>query len=41
MNTRKRIRLNGLRQNTVGHTAAWLWRHPQSQEYRMLQRKCP
>jgi FMN-dependent oxidoreductase (nitrilotriacetate monooxygenase family) len=35
----KRIRLNGLRQNTVGHTAMGLWRHPHSQahRYRTLQ----
>ncbi len=33
-----RIRLSGLRQNTVGHTAAGLWRHPDSQahHYRTL-----
>ncbi|MEK1942956.1 MAG: LLM class flavin-dependent oxidoreductase [Pseudomonas sp.] len=30
----KRIRLNGLRQNTVGHTAMGLWRHPDSQAHR-------
>lgn len=30
----KRIRLNGLRQNTVGHTAMGLWRHPHSQAHR-------
>ncbi len=30
----KRIRLNGLRQNTVGHTAMGLWRHPASQAHR-------
>jgi hypothetical protein len=30
--------LNGLRQNTVGHTAMGLWRHPDSRahEYRTL-----
>lgn len=32
--TAKRIRLNGLRQNTVGHTAMGLWRHPDSQAHR-------
>ncbi|ROO88136.1 dimethylsulfide monooxygenase large subunit [Actinocorallia herbida] len=34
----KRIRLNGLRQSTVGHTAIGLWRHPDSRahEYREL-----
>ncbi|MDX6741430.1 LLM class flavin-dependent oxidoreductase [Actinocorallia sp. A-T 12471] len=34
----KRIRLNGLRQSTVGHTAVGLWRHPDSRahEYREL-----
>lgn len=31
---KKRIHLNGLRQNTVGHTAAGLWRHPDSQAHR-------
>lgn len=33
-----RMRLNGLRQNTVGHTAMGLWRHPDSRahEYRTL-----
>ena len=34
MSSGKRIRLNGLRQNTVGHTAAGLWRNPQSQAHR-------
>jgi long-chain alkane monooxygenase len=29
-----RIRLNGLRQSTVGHTAIGLWRHPDSQAHR-------
>lgn len=29
-----RIRLHALRQNTVGHTAAGLWRHPDSQAHR-------
>ncbi|MFT4247080.1 MAG: LLM class flavin-dependent oxidoreductase [Pseudomonas sp.] len=29
----RRIRLSGLRQNTVGHTAAGLWRHPDSQAH--------
>lgn len=35
---RRRIRLFGLRQNTVGHTAIGLWRHPDSRahEYRTL-----
>ncbi|GAA1611117.1 LLM class flavin-dependent oxidoreductase [Actinoplanes couchii] len=28
------IRLNGLRQSTVGHTAIGLWRHPDSQAHR-------
>lgn len=34
----RRIRLHGLRQNTVGHTAIGLWRHPDSRahEYRTL-----
>lgn len=34
----RRIRLHGLRQNTVGHTAIGLWRHPDSRahEYRAL-----
>jgi FMN-dependent oxidoreductase (nitrilotriacetate monooxygenase family) len=34
----QRIRLRGLRQNTVGHTAIGLWRHPDSRahEYRTL-----
>ncbi len=33
-----RMRLNGLRQNTVGHTAMGLWRHPDSRahEYRTI-----
>ncbi|GAA3640202.1 LLM class flavin-dependent oxidoreductase [Kineosporia mesophila] len=33
-----RMRLNGLRQNTVGHTAMGLWRHPDSRahEYRTV-----
>lgn len=35
MSLPKRIRLNGLRQNTVSHTAAVLWRHPHSQAHRM------
>ncbi|GAA1019809.1 N5,N10-methylene tetrahydromethanopterin reductase [Acrocarpospora pleiomorpha] len=30
----KRIRLHGLRQSTVGHTAIGLWRHPDSQAHR-------
>ncbi|MGW1325290.1 LLM class flavin-dependent oxidoreductase [Streptomyces antibioticus] len=30
----RRIRLNGLRQSTVGHTAMGLWRHPDSQAHR-------
>ncbi|MEU5096765.1 LLM class flavin-dependent oxidoreductase [Streptomyces sp. NPDC020996] len=30
----RRIRLNALRQSTVGHTAAGLWRHPDSQAHR-------
>ncbi|GAA2524809.1 LLM class flavin-dependent oxidoreductase [Winogradskya humida] len=30
----ERIRLNGLRQSTVGHTAIGLWRHPDSQAHR-------
>jgi FMN-dependent oxidoreductase (nitrilotriacetate monooxygenase family) len=30
----KRIRLHGLRQSTVGHTATGLWRHPDSQAHR-------
>ena len=30
----KRIRLQGLRQSTVGHTAVGLWRHPDSQAHR-------
>jgi FMN-dependent oxidoreductase (nitrilotriacetate monooxygenase family) len=30
----KRIRLHGLRQSTVGHTAVGLWRHPDSQAHR-------
>ncbi|SNY68503.1 LLM class flavin-dependent oxidoreductase [Paractinoplanes atraurantiacus] len=30
----QRIRLNGLRQSTVGHTAIGLWRHPDSQAHR-------
>lgn len=34
MSAGKRIRLNGLRQNTVGHTAAGLWRHPHSEAHR-------
>lgn len=34
MSVLKRIRLNGLRQNTVGHTAAGLWRHPLSEAHR-------
>lgn len=29
-----RIRLHALRQNTVGHTAAGLWRHPDSEAHR-------
>jgi FMN-dependent oxidoreductase (nitrilotriacetate monooxygenase family) len=29
----KRIRLHGLRQSTVGHTAVGLWRHPESQTH--------
>ncbi|EIK94633.1 monooxygenase [Pseudomonas sp. M47T1] len=33
MNIAKRMRLNGLRQNTVGHTAMGLWRHPRSQAH--------
>ncbi|MEU8024567.1 LLM class flavin-dependent oxidoreductase [Micromonospora haikouensis] len=32
--TERRIRLNGLRQSTVGHTAIGLWRHPDSQAHR-------
>ncbi|MFD7133050.1 LLM class flavin-dependent oxidoreductase [Streptomyces sp. NPDC059894] len=32
--TDRRIRLNALRQSTVGHTAAGLWRHPDSQAHR-------
>ncbi|GAA4708990.1 LLM class flavin-dependent oxidoreductase [Phytohabitans rumicis] len=32
--TAKRIRLHGLRQSTVGHTAIGLWRHPDSQAHR-------
>jgi len=34
----KRLRLHGLRQSTVGHTSAGLWRHPDSKahEYREL-----
>lgn len=34
----ERIRLHGLRQSTVGHTAVGLWRHPDSRahEYRTL-----
>ncbi|MFD0689735.1 LLM class flavin-dependent oxidoreductase [Actinomadura fibrosa] len=34
----RRIRLHGLRQSTVGHTAVGLWRHPDSRahEYREL-----
>ncbi|MBK3638381.1 LLM class flavin-dependent oxidoreductase [Streptomyces sp. MBT97] len=30
----RRIRLNGLRQSTVGHTAVGLWRHPDSEAHR-------
>jgi long-chain alkane monooxygenase len=30
----RRIRLHGLRQSTVGHTAIGLWRHPDSQAHR-------
>ncbi|MBL7253150.1 LLM class flavin-dependent oxidoreductase [Paractinoplanes lichenicola] len=30
----QRIRLHGLRQSTVGHTASGLWRHPDSQAHR-------
>ena len=30
----KRIRLYALKQNTVGHTAIGLWRHPESQAHR-------
>ena len=39
MSELRRMRLNGLRQNTVGHTAMGLWRHPLSQAhlYRTLQ----
>lgn len=38
MSDARRIRLHGLRQNTVGHTAIGLWRHPDSRahEYRTL-----
>lgn len=38
MTTKKRIRLHGLRQSTVGHTAIGLWRHPDSRahEYKNL-----
>lgn len=38
MSDGRRIRLHGLRQNTVGHTAIGLWRHPDSRahEYRTL-----
>ncbi|BCJ56599.1 LLM class flavin-dependent oxidoreductase [Micromonospora endophytica] len=32
--TERLIRLNGLRQSTVGHTAIGLWRHPDSQAHR-------
>lgn len=32
--TQQRIRLHGLRQSTVGHTAIGLWRHPDSQAHR-------
>ncbi|WP_267895734.1 hypothetical protein [Ectopseudomonas mendocina] len=41
MSLPKRIRLNGLRQNTVSHTAAGLWRHPHSQAHRMNLRGHP
>ncbi|MEU5771237.1 LLM class flavin-dependent oxidoreductase [Streptomyces asoensis] len=30
----RRIRLHGLRQSTVGHTAVGLWRHPDSEAHR-------
>jgi long-chain alkane monooxygenase len=38
MTTTQRIRLHGLRQSTVGHTAIGLWRHPDSRahEYKNL-----
>ncbi len=38
LTTDRRIRLHALRQSTVGHTAAGLWRHPDSRahEYREL-----
>lgn len=38
MSGARRIRLHGLRQSTVGHTAIGLWRHPDSRahEYRTL-----
>jgi len=38
MSAKKRIRLHGLRQSTVGHTSIGLWRHPDSRahEYKRL-----
>lgn len=33
MSTNQRIRLHGLRQSTVGHTAIGLWRHPESRAH--------
>lgn len=41
MSTSERIRLDDLRQNTRGHTAAGLWRHPHSKAHRMNLRGHP